>query len=106
MLKRQAESGKRVIGYGASTKGNVLLQYYGITTELLPCIADANSDKWGLCTIGSGIQSFQKRDACNANRISFCAAMFFINYFIEREKELLARGTRFVVPLPELKVVE
>jgi hypothetical protein len=43
----------KVVGYGASTKGNVLLQYCGITEELLPAIVDVNPDKWGSFTPGS-----------------------------------------------------
>ena len=105
-LQRQAESGKKVIGYGASTKGNVLLQYYGITKELIPCIAEANRKKWGLCTIGTGIPIISEKEmrAMKPDYL-FVFPWFFIKYFIERERKLLAGGTRFVVPQPQLHII-
>lgn len=105
-LQRQAESGKKVIGYGASTKGNVLLQYYGITTDLIPCIAEANRSKWGLCTIGSGIPIISEEEMRMMKPdYLFVFPWFFIKYFLEREKILLAGGTRFVMPQPQLRIV-
>ena len=106
-LQLQAEAGKKVVGYGASTKGNVLLQYYGITPDLLPCIADANERKWGLCTIGTGIPIISEAEMREMKPdYLFVLPWFFISYFKEREKELLAGGTRFVMPQPRLQVVE
>ena len=49
-LGQCASNGKVVHGYGASTKGNTLLQYFGITPRLLPVIADRNADKYGART--------------------------------------------------------
>jgi hypothetical protein len=106
-LQCQAERGKRVIGYGASTKGNVLLQYYGITKELIPCIADANRDKWGLCTIGTGVPIISEEEmrAMRPDYL-FVFPWVFIRGFVAREKQLLAGGTRFVMPQPKLRVIE
>jgi len=106
-LQRQKEAGKTVVGYGASTKGNVLLQYYGIGTDLLPCIAEANEKKWGLCTIGTGIPIISE-DEMRKMRPDYLLALpwFFINSFIEREKDLLDKGTRFVTPQPKLQIIE
>lgn len=105
-LQRQAESGKKVVGYGASTKGNVLLQYYGITKDLIPCIAERSENKWGLCTIGTGIPVISE-DEMRKMRPDYLFAFpwFFIKTFIRREKELLAAGTRFVMPQPQLRVI-
>ena len=105
-LQLQADKGKKVIGYGASTKGNVLLQYYGITTDLIPFIAEANRNKWGLCTIGTGIPiiSEQEMRAMRPDYL-FVFPWFFIKYFIERESKLLSSGTRFVLPQPKLKII-
>ena len=105
-LQLQAESGKTVMGYGASTKGNVLLQYYGITTDLIPYIAEANHDKWGLCTIGTGIPIISEKEmrAMKPDYL-FVFPWFFIKYFMEREKNLLTSGTRFVMPQPQLRIV-
>lgn len=105
-LQRQKEDGKKVIGYGASTKGNVLLQYYGIGPDLLPCIAEANEKKWGLCTIGTGIPIISE-DEMRKMKPDYLFAMpwFFINSFLEREKQLLDNGTHFVIPQPKLQII-
>jgi hypothetical protein len=106
-LQKQSADGKRVIGYGASTKGNVLLQYYGITPDLLPYIAERSEEKVGLYTIGTGIPIISE-DEMRKRKPDYLFALpwFFINSFLDREKELLAGGTRFVVPQPELRVIE
>lgn len=106
-LRRQAESGKMVVGYGASTKGNVLLQYYDITTDLISCIAERSENKWGLCTIGTGIPIISEEEmrAMKPDYL-FAFPWFFIKSFVERGKELLAGGTRFVMPQPQLRVID
>jgi hypothetical protein len=105
-LQQQKEAKKTVVGYGASTKGNVLLQYYGIGTDLLPCIADANKKKWGLCTIGTGIPIISEEEM-RRMKPDYLLALpwFFMKYFLEREKDLLAGGTRFVTPQPQLQII-
>lgn len=105
-LQEQKEKGKLVVGYGASTKANVLLQYYGIGTDLLPCIADANPKKWGLCTIGTGIPIISEEEM-RRMKPDYLLALpwFFMNSFLEREKDLLDQGTRFVTPQPKLQVI-
>ncbi|NQW21529.1 MAG: class I SAM-dependent methyltransferase [Chloroflexi bacterium] len=105
-LEQRAEAGETVIGYGASTKGNVLLQYYGITPELLPFIAERSEEKWGLYTAGSGIPIISE-DEMRERKPDYLFALpwFFISSFVDREVDLLASGTRFVVPQPELRIV-
>jgi hypothetical protein len=105
-LEQRADNGETVIGYGASTKGNVLLQYYGITPELLPFIAERSEKKWGLYTAGSGIPIISE-DEMRDRKPDYLFALpwFFITTFVEREAELLAAGTRFVMPQPELRIM-
>ena len=106
-LMRQAENGKKVVGYGASTKGNVLLQYYGITTSLIPYIAERSESKWGLCTIGTGIPIISEDEMRKMKPdYLFVFPWFFIKSFVDREKELLAGGARFVMPLPQLRIIK
>ncbi len=104
-LKEQKRKGKLVIGYGASTKGNVLLQYYNITRDLLPYIADRMPAKHGLVTVGTEIPIISE-DEMRKMKPDFLLALpwFFIKSFEEREKKLLNQGTRFVLPLPDLKI--
>ena len=104
-LYKQKKDGKKVIGYGASTKGNVLLQYYNINEDLMPFIAERSPEKFGLCTPGTGIPIISE-DEMRKMKPDYLFALpwFFIRTFIEREHELISNGTRFVVPQPELRI--
>jgi NDP-4-keto-2,6-dideoxyhexose 3-C-methyltransferase len=104
-LKEQKKKKKLVIGYGASTKGNVLLQYYNITSELLPYIADRMPAKHGLVTVGTNIPIISENEM-RKMKPDYLLALpwFFIKSFEEREKKLLNQGTKFVLPLPDLKI--
>lgn len=104
-LRDQKKKGKLVIGYGASTKGNVLLQYYNITQELIPYIADRMPAKHGLVTVGSKIPIISEKEMRKMKPdYLFALPWFFIKSFEEREKKLLKSGTKFVLPLPDLKI--
>lgn len=106
-LERCLEEKKRVIGYGASTKANTLLQVLGITPELLPCIAERSEEKVGRYCGGSGIPIISEEEMREMKPDYLLALPWhFIGEFLRREKDLLEAGTRFVVPLPEFKVVE
>jgi NDP-4-keto-2,6-dideoxyhexose 3-C-methyltransferase len=97
--------GKMVVGYGASTKGSTYLQYWGVGPDLLPAIADRNPDKVGKFT-PTGQLVISEEEMRNEQPDYLLALPFhFIDSFVEREAELLAHGTQFVVPLPELRMV-
>jgi hypothetical protein len=106
LLHRLAADGKRVLGYGASTKGATLLQYYGIGPTLVPAIADRNPDKVGRYVAGTGIRVISE-DQMRASPPDYLIAFpwAFIDAFVVREKDLLLRGTKFIVPLPRLRVI-
>ena len=65
------------MGYGASTKGNVILNYCGINKNLLPEICDQNPEKPGLVTPGSQFQLFQKRNERKKPRLYFSTNLAF-----------------------------
>jgi SAM-dependent methyltransferase len=100
------EAGKVVHGYGASTKGNTILQFCDITPELLPCIADRNESKWGHYTVGTNIPIISESES-RAQKPDYYLVLpwHFMAEFRMRETEFLARGGRFVVPMPRLQVV-
>lgn len=106
LLRELRAAGKRVLGYGASTKGNTLLQYYDLTPDLIPCIAERSREKWGKYTVGTGIPIVSE-EAMREMRPDylFIFPWHFLQNFLEREHALLAAGTRFIVPLPEVRVV-
>jgi len=105
-LRANKINGKLVLGYGASTKGNTMLQYYGIDSDLLPAIADRNPDKWGLRTAGTNIPIISEDEARAMQPDYFLALPYhFIDAFIERESAFIARGGKFIVPTPKLRIV-
>lgn len=98
--------GETVFGYGASTKGNVLLQYCGVTPELLPCIAEVNEDKFGALTPGTFIPIVAEEEA-RARRPDyfFVLPWHFRAGIVEREAGFREAGGKLVFPLPFLDVV-
>lgn len=105
-LKKCKQEGKVVLGYGASTKGNVVLQYCGITSELLPAIAEVNSDKYGHVTPGTNIPIISEEEAKGMNPDYFLALPWhFKDNILEKEAEyILHSGCKFVFYLPEFEI--
>jgi NDP-4-keto-2,6-dideoxyhexose 3-C-methyltransferase len=98
--------GKLVLGLGASTKGNVLLQYADITKDLMPAIADRDPKKVGLRTPGTGIPIISEDDARRLQPDFFFAFPWhFRNEIAKREKTYLDRGGRIVFPLPHFHAI-
>ncbi len=100
------DEGKTIHVYGASTKGNTILQYAGIDHTLIAAAADRNSDKWGSETIGTHIPIISE-DESRARKPDYYLALpwHFLPEFLEREREFLDRGGKFIVPLPEVRIM-
>lgn len=98
--------GKRIIGYGASTKGNVLLQFCGLTERHIPCIAEVNEDKFGCFTPGTGIPIVSEAEArAMKPDYFFVLPWHFKHVILERESEFFAQGGKAIFPLPEIEIV-
>ena len=98
--------GKTILGYGASTKGNVLLQFCGFTSKQIPCIADVNEQKFGCFTPGTHIPIISEKDAHAMQPDYFLVLPWhFKHNILNREKEFLARGGKFIFPMPEIEIV-
>ncbi|MGO9306258.1 MAG: class I SAM-dependent methyltransferase [Candidatus Korobacteraceae bacterium] len=106
LLKTLAADGKKVIGYGASTKGNVLLQFCGITTREVAAIAEVNTEKFGAYTPGTHIPIISETDA-RAMRPDYFLVLpwHFKDGILQREAEYLASGGRMIFPFPEIEIV-
>lgn len=97
---------KKVIGYGSSTKGNVTLQYCGITKEMLPYIAEVNEYKFGRTTPGTLIPIISEKEAYEMKPdYFFVLPWHFRKGILERETDFLTSGGHFVFPLPKLDIV-
>jgi hypothetical protein len=106
LLTRLRDEGKTVRGYGASTKGNVLLQYCGIDRELLPEIVEVNEDKIGAMTPGTRIPVVAENDATREETDFFLVLPWhFRNGIIAKESLFLAQGGGLIFPLPEVEIV-
>ena len=98
--------GKNIVGYGASTKGNVLLQFCGLTAADIPAIAEVNSEKYGCVTPGSHIPIVSEADAKALKPDYFLVLPWhFKPSIMRREKEYLASGGKFIFPFPEIEIV-
>jgi len=106
LLKKIKEDGKTVWIYGASTKGNTILQYCGLGKDDIAAAADSNPFKVGKYIIGSDIP-IKNEDEMRAAKPDFLLALpySFVDGFMKRETELLAQGTKFIVPLQEVKML-
>jgi hypothetical protein len=98
--------GKSIHIYGASTKGNTILQYVGLDRRVIPYAADRNPDKWGSETIRTGIPIISEEDSREMNPDYYLVLPWhFLDEFLNREREYLASGGKFIVPLPRVRVI-
>ncbi len=105
-IKQEVAKGKKVHGYAASTKGNTTLQFYGLTPDLIEAIADRNPHKWGKFTAGTVIPVISEEDSrAQKPDYYFILAWHFLPEFISREAEYLKGGGKFIVPMPEFRVI-
>jgi len=98
--------GKKIWGYGASTKGNTLLQYFNIDHTLIDGIAERSPYKFGLRTVGTEIPIYSEEEMRAANPDYLLVLPWhFINEFVKREEDFLKAGGKFIVPCPRFEVI-
>jgi NDP-4-keto-2,6-dideoxyhexose 3-C-methyltransferase len=106
LITKEVKNGKTVYVYGASNRGNTILQYCGLDYRLIKKATDANSEKWGLTTVGTKIPIVSKEEARRDRPDYFLILPHHFLEEIEREeKSYLDHGGRFIVPLPEVRVI-
>lgn len=106
LIRSLRASGESVMGYGASTKGNVLLQFCGFTPAEIEAIAEVNEDKFGRVTPGTGIPIIPESEM-RSRRPDYLLVLpwHFRDGILEREQEYLRNGGRLIFPLPEIEIV-
>jgi hypothetical protein len=107
-LKSLCESlvaeGKTIHIYGASTKGNTILQYAELDSRLIPYAADRNPDKWGSAT-RTGIPVISEEESREMHPDYYLVLPWhFLDEFVQRERDYLDAGGSFIIPLPEVRV--
>jgi hypothetical protein len=106
LIEALVADGKKIIGYGASTKGNVLLQFCGLTSKHIPYIAEVNQEKFGAFTPGTHIPIISEAEAKAMNPDYFLVLPWhFKDNILLREKEYSAKGGKFIFPLPEIEII-
>lgn len=106
LIRTLVTDGKIIIGYGASTKGNVLLQFCGLGTKHIPYIAEVNKEKFGSYTPGTNIPIISEKEAkAKKPDYIFVLPWHFKYSILEKEKDFLAKGGKFIFPLPEIEIV-
>ena len=98
--------GKVVHVYGASTKGNTLLQYFDLDHQLIEAAAERNPDKFGKKTVGTLIPIISEEEARRKKPDYFLVLPWhFLKVFVRQEKKYLRSGGRFIVPLPRMTLI-
>lgn len=105
-IRGEVAKGKSVWVYGASTKGNTILQYYGLGPKEITAASERSPEKWGKFTVGTGIPIVSEDEARKAKPDYFLVLPYaFFDEFYKREVEWRNGGGKFLVPLPEFRVV-
>jgi hypothetical protein len=106
LLSQLKEQKKKILGYGASTKGNVLLQYCGISTQYLDAIAEVNEQKFGHYTPGTHIPIISEAEAREMKPDYYLVLPWhFRNSILQREQAYREAGGKFVFPFPYVEIV-
>lgn len=106
LVRSLRADGKTIYGYGASTKGNVLLQWCGFTSDDITAIGEVNSDKFGCVTPGTNIPIVSEEEV-KSNNPDYLIVLpwHFKNGIIQREKEYMNSGGKFIFPLPYIQII-
>lgn len=105
-IKAEKKKGKKIWAYGASTKGNTLLQWFGLDHTLIDGIAERQEAKYGLYTVGTHIPIFSEEQMRLAKPDYLLVLPWhFISEFKQREQTFLERGGKFILPCPHFEII-
>jgi GDP-mannose 4,6-dehydratase len=105
LIKKLKEEGKKIYGYGASTKGNTILQYYGLGPEDIEGIAEISEEKFGKYTVGSKIPIINENESKEKADCFLVLPYAFRDSFLQKNKKWIEDGGKFIFVLPELETV-
>lgn len=97
---------KIIFVYGASTRGNTLLQFYHLNNKLIKAAVERNPEKWGKNISSLNIPIISEEQA-RREKPDYMLVLpwFFKDEFLEREKVYLAAGGHFIFPLPKVEII-
>ncbi len=106
LLLNLKDTNKTVIGYGASTKGNIILQYCNINSSLVPFIGEVNKFKYNRYTPGTKIKIISEKKARSLNPDYFLVLPWhFKNHIIRKERKFLKNKSKLIFPLPDIDII-
>lgn len=105
-IKKEVQAGKKVYAYGASTRGNTLLQYFDLDNKLIQKAVERNPEKWGTKIASVSIPIISEEQA-REEKPDYMLVLpwFFKDEFLKREKAYLKSGGHFIFPLPQLEII-
>ncbi|OGI19109.1 MAG: methyltransferase [Candidatus Melainabacteria bacterium RIFCSPHIGHO2_02_FULL_34_12] len=107
LLVKLKQDGKRIHLYGASTKGNTILQWCEIDHKIVDVAAERNPEKFGAHTLGTNIPIISEEESRALNPDYYLVLPWhFKEEILEREKETLKKGIGFIFPLPEIEIIK
>tara|TARA_A100001011_G_scaffold313288_1_gene331105 strand:- start:13 stop:561 length:549 start_codon:yes stop_codon:yes gene_type:complete len=97
---------KKVLGYGASTKGNVILQFCEIDNKLINYIVDVNPFKKNRITPGTNIKIINENDFLR-KKVDYLLVLpwHFKNHILKKEKKFINNNGKFIFPLPDIEII-
>ena len=106
LLLKLKKQNKKIIGYGASTKGNVMLQFCNINSKIISSIAEVNKFKFNKFTPGSKIKIISEKEA-KLKKPDFMLVLpwHFKDHIIKKEQEFLKNGGKLIFPLPDIEII-
>jgi len=106
LIDKVNNDGKIIHCYGASTKGNVILQFCGINEAKIPYVAEVNEDKFNSYTPGTNIPIISQEESYKMGPDYYLVLPWhFRNNILKREKKYLSEGGKFIFPLPFIEIV-
>ncbi len=106
LLKKLKREGKSIHIYGASTKGNTILQWCGLDHRLIDFAAERNPDKYGAITLGTDIPIVSEKESREMKPDYYLVLPWhFKKEFIERERDILESGSKMIFPLPTIEII-
>jgi SAM-dependent methyltransferase len=107
LLKMFKKEGKSIHVYGASTKGNTILQWCGIDNRIVDVAAERNPDKYGAYTLGTDIPIVSEEQSRAMNPDYYLVLPWhFKEEFLKREQEILNKGIAMIFPLPTIEIIK
>ena len=105
-INDELKKGKTTHVYGASTKGNTILQYFNLNSDMIPYAAERSPEKYGKFTVGSWIPIISEAESRSLNPDYYLILPWaFLDEFISREKKWRDQGGRFIVPFPDFRII-